>query len=125
MTLHDQKINQAKETPQKQTKKKKEKKKKKAFLVTQMVKNLSAMQKTWVRSLGQKYPLENGMGTHSSILAWRIPQGSLANYNKWGCKELDMTERLSLSFRCNSLSILSWESILYFLGEPCMQIHMC
>ena len=80
--------------PHKNKQKKKEKKKKKAFLVTQMVKNLSAMQKTWVRSLGQKYPLENGMGTHSSILAWRIPQGSLANYNKWGCKELDMTERL-------------------------------
>ena len=31
------------------------------------------MQETWVRSLGQKDPLEEGMGTHSSILAWRIP----------------------------------------------------
>ena len=40
-------------------------------LVVQMVKNL--MQKTWVRSLGQEYPLEKGMATHSSILAWRIP----------------------------------------------------
>ena len=38
-----------------------------------MVKNLPAMQETWVRSLGQKDPLEKGMATHSSILTWRIP----------------------------------------------------
>ena len=37
-----------------------------------MVKNLPAMQ-TWVHSLGQENPLEKGMVTHSSILAWRIP----------------------------------------------------
>ena len=36
-----------------------------------MVKNLPAMQETWVRSLGQEGPLEKGMATHSSILAWR------------------------------------------------------
>ena len=38
-----------------------------------MVENLPAVQKTWVRSLGQEDPLEKGMATHSSILAWRIP----------------------------------------------------
>ena len=38
-----------------------------------MVKNLPAEQETWVRSLGWKDPLEEGMATHSSILAWRIP----------------------------------------------------
>ena len=38
-----------------------------------MVKNLPAMQETWVRSLGWKDPLEEGRATHSSILAWRIP----------------------------------------------------
>ena len=38
-----------------------------------MVKNLSAMQETWVRSLGSEDPLEEGIATHSSILAWRIP----------------------------------------------------
>ena len=38
-----------------------------------MVKNLPAMQETWVRSLGQEDPLEKGMATHSSILVWRIP----------------------------------------------------
>ena len=38
-----------------------------------MVKNLPAMQETLVQSLGQEDPLEEGMATHSSILAWRIP----------------------------------------------------
>ena len=41
-------------------------------LVAQMVKNLPAMQETWVRSLGQEDPLEKGLATHSSILTWRI-----------------------------------------------------
>jgi len=41
--------------------------------VAQIVKNLPSMQETWVRSLGQEDPLEKGMATHSSILAWRIP----------------------------------------------------
>ena len=41
--------------------------------MAQTVKNLAAMQETWVRSLGQKDPLEKGMATHSSILAWQIP----------------------------------------------------
>ena len=42
-------------------------------LVAQMIKNLPAIQETWVRSLCQKDPLEKVMATHSSILAWRIP----------------------------------------------------
>jgi len=37
-----------------------------------MVKNPPAMQETWVQSLGEEDPLEKGMATHSSILAWRI-----------------------------------------------------
>ena len=44
-----------------------------ASLVSQMVKNLPAMQDTQVQSLGWVDPLEKGMATHSSILAWRIP----------------------------------------------------
>ena len=44
-----------------------------ASLVAQPVKNLPAMQKTWVQSLGQEDPLGKGMATHSSIFAWRIP----------------------------------------------------
>ena len=43
------------------------------YLVAQMVKNLPAMQKTQVQSLDQEEPLEKGMATYSSILAWRIP----------------------------------------------------
>ena len=41
-------------------------------LVAQMVKNLSAMQETWVQSLGLEDPLEKGIVNHSTILAWRI-----------------------------------------------------
>ena len=57
----------------------------------------AAMQETWVPSLGWEDPLEEGMATHPSILAWRIPHGqrTLADYNPWGHKEVDMTERLS------------------------------
>ena len=44
-----------------------------ASLGAHLVKNLPAMQETWVRSLGWEDPLEKGMEIHSSILAWRIP----------------------------------------------------
>ena len=42
-------------------------------LVAQMIKNPPAMRETWIRSLGWGDPLEEGMATHSIILAWRIP----------------------------------------------------
>ena len=57
-----------------------------------MVKNVPAMQETWVLSLGWEDPLEKGKATHSSILAWKIPWTS-----PWGHKESDTTEQLSLS----------------------------
>ena len=41
--------------------------------MAQMVKNLPAMQETRIQSLGREDPLEEGIATHSSILAWRIP----------------------------------------------------
>ena len=44
-----------------------------ASLVAQTVKNLPAVQETCVQSLGREDPLEKGMATHSSTLAWRIP----------------------------------------------------
>ena len=44
-----------------------------ASLVAQMVKNLPAMQETYIRSLGWEDPLEKGMATHANILAWKIP----------------------------------------------------
>ena len=42
-------------------------------LIAQSIKNLTAMQETWVQFLGWEDPLEKGMASHSSILAWRIP----------------------------------------------------
>ena len=61
--------------------------------MAQMVKRLSAMQETWVRSLGWEDPLEKEMAAHSSILAWKIPwtvePGRLRSL---GRKELDTTE---------------------------------
>ena len=44
-----------------------------AFLVAQLVKNLPAMQETWVESLGWEDSREKGKATHSSVQAWRIP----------------------------------------------------
>ena len=55
------------------------------FLVAQMVKRLSTMQETWVRSLGQEDPLEKEMATHSSILAGEFHgQWSLIGYTVHG-----------------------------------------
>ena len=51
-------------------------------LVVQMVKNLPVMRETQVRSLDQEHPLDKGIATHSSILAWKIPRTeSLAGYS--------------------------------------------
>ena len=58
-----------------------------------MVKHLSAMQETQVRSLGWEDPLEKGKSTHSSILAGEFPGW----HSPWGGKESDAAERLSLS----------------------------
>ena len=67
---------------------------KRASLVTQIIKNLPTMQETWVSSLVREEPLEKGMATCSSILAWRIPwteePGMLQS------KGSDMTEQLTL-----------------------------
>ena len=65
-----------------------------ASLVAQLVKNLLAMQETWVGSLSWEDPLEEGVATHSSVLVWRIHEepGGLQSI---GCKELDTTEQLS------------------------------
>ena len=59
-----------------------------------MVKNLPAMGETQVLSLGREDPLEKGIATHSSVLAWKTPwtERSLAGYSPWGRKELHITE---------------------------------
>ena len=64
-----------------------------ASLVAQMIKNLPAMQETWVLSLGQEDTQEKEMATHSSILAWRILwTEEYGGYSSWGQKESDMNE---------------------------------
>ena len=68
-----------------------------AFLVAQLVKNLTAMQETCIRFQEKK------KATHSSILAWRIR----GLYRPWGHKELDMTEQLSVSLPTSNLVIIS------------------
>ena len=58
--------------------------------------NLPAVPETQVRSLVGKIPLEKGMATHSSIIAWRIlGQRSLVGYSPWGLKEPETTEHLT------------------------------
>ena len=57
-----------------------------ASLIAQLVKNLPAMQESLVRFLGREDPLEEGMATHSSILAWEIPWTEKAGYSPWGHK---------------------------------------
>ena len=58
-----------------------------------MLKNLPAMQKTQVRSLCPDGPLKNGVATHSSILAWKIPwTEEPGRLQSMGCKESDVTE---------------------------------
>ena len=61
-----------------------------ASLVVQLVKNPPAMQEPLVQFLGLEDPLEEGMATHSSILAWKIPmdrESSLVGYSPLGHKE--------------------------------------
>ena len=68
-----------------------------ASLVAQMVKNPTARWETWVQSLGCEDPWQEGMATHSSILAWRIPwRESLVGCSPQGHKELNTTEPLSM-----------------------------
>ena len=80
-------------------------------LIAQMVKNLPGMRETWVWSLGWENPLEEGMVTHSSSLAWRIPMDrgtwQATVYSPQGHKELDTTERLSTAH-----SICRWNDLL-------------
>ena len=69
------------------------------------------MQETQVRSIGQEDPLEKGMVTHFSILAWRIQASidhcSLVGYSLWGCKDSDTTKQLTLSLELKFYTPLS------------------
>ena len=66
------------------------------------MKNLPAMQETWVQSLGQEDPLEKGMATHSSILAWKIPwTEEPGRLQSTGSQSQDTTERLHFTSKAN------------------------
>ena len=59
--------------------------------MAQTVKNLPMMRETWVRSLGWEDPLEEGLATHSSILAWKIPWiEEPGGYSPWGSRKSDI-----------------------------------
>ena len=76
------------------------KRKEMASLVPQMVKNLPALQESWVHSLGQEDPSEKGMnGKYTPVFLPEESHGSrsLAGYSLWGRKELDTTEWLTIS----------------------------
>ena len=77
--------------------------------MAQSVKNLPAMWETWVQSLGGEGPLEEGMTTHSSILAWRIPK----DRETWwaaciGSKELEVTTHAPTSLSITSPRKPTW-----------------
>ena len=75
-----------------------------ASLVAQMVKNLPAVWEMWVQPLGWEDPLEEGMATYSCL---ENPHGqrSMVGSSPWGCKELDMTERLRTWYESQKTSL--------------------
>ena len=79
-----------------------------ASLVTQMVKNSPAMQKTWVQSLGQA---GGSPGGGNGNLENPHGQRSLASYSPWGCKELNTTEWLTHTRLCLCVCVCITESL--------------
>ena len=100
-----------------------------ASLMPQLVKHLPAMQETQVPSLGQENPLEKGMATHSSIIAWRIPgTEEPGGYSPRGRKELATTEQLTPSLPVSpsgtvSVSSTSVNQLLFY--EKAHLHHIC
>ena len=88
-----------------------------------VVKNLPTMQETQVQSLGWEDPLEKGMATHSSILAWRIPWTEKPWATVHGVAELDMTEQLTLSVSYICIQTTSSLSIHLLNDTGCF--HVC
>ena len=94
-------------------------------VVAQIVKNLPAMQKTQVRSLGREDLLEKGIATHYRILPKESHgQRSLVGYSAWDHRESDMTEWLILSLSC-----YQWVSLFVLHGKGnglCVRLlHWC
>ena len=89
-----------------------------ASLVAQIVKNMSAMQETWVQSLGWIEPLEEGMSTPSNIPAWTIPWTEKpGRLQSWSRKESDTTEWLSTDFWRASQVVLVVKNPLANAGD--------
>ena len=101
---------------------------KQASLVVQWVKNLPAVQETWVRFLGQEDALKKGVATHSNIIAWKIllteERGGLQSM---GSQESDTTQLLihmvsKILWQANSLPLLQpGKHIFFFLKETQVQ----
>ena len=84
-------------------------------------KNPPAMRETWVLSLGLEDSLEEGMATHSCILAWRIPcTEEPADYSPWGHKEFDTTEQLSTDATILNLHVFSPVISFCIYWNPCI-----
>ena len=83
-----------------------------------MVKNLPAMWKTQVRSLGWEDPLEKEMAIHSNILAWRIPwTEEPGGLQSMGSQDSDTTEQLNNSNICLLYLIYDAEHFKYMVSE--------
>ena len=105
-----------------------------ASLVAQMIKNPPAMWEIWVQSLGWEDPLEEGLATHSGILAWRIPMGSgawwatvhgVAKSQTWLCFTQHMKQGLCLSpHQALRLPAKPAMSSVDFLQHVCGQSHV-
>ena len=97
-----------------------------ASLVTQLVKNLPAMQETWVQSLDWEDPLEKGKAP--TPVSW--PGEFQGLYSPWGHKESDTTERLALSLylrdilTCLDVKFIQYESY-YNVFYPFFNIVLC
>ena len=93
-------------------------------LVAQMVKNLPAMWEIWVQSLGWEDPLEEGMATHTSILAWRIPCSEEPGWvQSMGSQrvghDFHISYFLAVSIVCLNIILNSWfKQIIVFQGIP-------
>ena len=78
-------------------------------LMAQTVKNLPAMQETWVQSLGWEDPWEKGMATYSSILAWGIPWAEEPGYSPRGSQRLsNFLSLILLKYFHSSALVLGW-----------------
>ena len=88
--------------------------------MAQTVQNLPAMQETRLQSLGWEDPLEKGMATYPSILAWRIPRTEEPG-RLWGHKASDRTEQLTVSWVLRLIHNIG-RSLFSCTAEPCATV---